>query len=135
MIIKVLKQIDMKREELRKHMNSKRYSEEVIQRSINACCPYSDKELKSGHRPTDLYCWRAACILTYWMNGETLAKAANRFNRDHSTILHYFKVITNEMSVNDYFILSSLSELIDKCDEFEEMGVKCNESQYKIETV
>lgn len=125
----------MKREELRKHMNSKRYSEEVIQRSITACCPYSEEELKSSHRPTDLYCWRAACILTYWMNGETLAKAAKRFNRDHSTILHYFKVIKNEMAVNDYFILSSLSELIDKCDEFEEMGVKCNVTQFKIETV
>jgi hypothetical protein len=78
-------------------------------------CPIALSDLKDKSRKRDLVEWRSLGFLLYFdeTNVGTFDKCAEIFNRDHTTVIHAFKMLQNERYVDT--IRPKISEIKRSC--------------------
>lgn len=76
--------------------------DELIQQAVNTCCEkfsISETELKSKSRKKHIAVPRMACMYVLRKHGLPYPFIGRIFNRDHSTVIHGCKTITDILSM------------------------------------
>lgn len=82
-------------------------------------CPFSLEYLKKKNRAQEVREWRQIGMAWYAMEYNTITKAGQFFNRDHSTVIHSLKRIQERK------FDKSLEEKVNKVLECIEFDVEC----------
>jgi len=98
----------MTRKELKKKIEWNRCTNGALTNAIDFICPFDWHELRSGNRKTHLKNWRAAVMVAYYINGDSMVKAASYVDKDHSTLVHQIKNVEAELFTCQYNVIDKV---------------------------
>jgi hypothetical protein len=75
-------------------------------------CPFELWELQSKKRTRELTMWRDVSMIWVWLQGATTVQAAQRFNRDHSTLIYSVQKLADTLDGFGFYELRDILERI-----------------------
>ncbi len=76
-------------------------------------CPYTIDELNAKNRSRKLAVWRQIGMVWYRLSGKSLKGAGKVFDRNHATVLHSIKIVSNAFDGYYPEMLDKIKILID----------------------
>jgi hypothetical protein len=121
----------MKRKEIKKAIEWKRCTHDTLVHAVDFICPFEWHELQGKNRKSHLKNWRAAVMLAFYINGETMEESASKVNKHHATLVNQIKNVEAELFTCDYDVIDKIRLLNYYCQKV--ALVVCNHTQFNIQ--
>jgi hypothetical protein len=120
----------MTRDELKKAIEWKRCTHDTLISAVDFICPFEWHELQGKNRESHLKNWRAAVMLSFYINGDTMEDAGKKVNKHHATLVHQIKNVEGELFTCDFEVVDKIRLINYYCSKVALQF--CNESEFKI---